>query len=125
GPGRLSRRFARRDRIRRCSHRRPRWRPPSRFGQGALAISPAGSWLSMRPVHETLATHLDPRTCVACMTDPAGSPFAPGSVSLRMYPHLDLVAPAIIDELLAQAVLAAESGFDGLMISEHHGGFAG
>lgn len=42
-----------------------------------------------------------------------------------MYPHLDLAAPAIVDELLAQAVLAAESGFDGVMISEHHGGFAG
>ena len=59
------------------------------------------------------------------MTDPVGLPFAPGSVSLRLYPHLDLAAPAIIDELLAQAALASENGFDGVMTSEHHGGFAG
>jgi alkanesulfonate monooxygenase SsuD/methylene tetrahydromethanopterin reductase-like flavin-dependent oxidoreductase (luciferase family) len=52
-------------------------------------------------------------------------PFAPGSVSLRLYPHNDLPAPAIIDELLAQAALGAERGFDGVMTSEHHGGFAG
>ena len=53
------------------------------------------------------------------------SPFAPGSVSLRCYPHLDLPAPAIVEELRAQAALAVEHGFDGVMTSEHHGGFAG
>jgi alkanesulfonate monooxygenase SsuD/methylene tetrahydromethanopterin reductase-like flavin-dependent oxidoreductase (luciferase family) len=53
------------------------------------------------------------------------APFASGSVSLRLYPHLDLDAPAIVDELRAQAALAAEHGFDGVMTSEHHGGFAG
>ena len=53
------------------------------------------------------------------------APFAPGSVSLRLYPHLDLAAPLIVHELRAQAALAAESGFDGVMTSEHHGGFAG
>ena len=53
-------------------------------------------------------------------------PFARGSVSLRLYPHLDLSsAPEIVDELRAQAALASESGFDGVMTSEHHGGFAG
>jgi alkanesulfonate monooxygenase SsuD/methylene tetrahydromethanopterin reductase-like flavin-dependent oxidoreductase (luciferase family) len=53
-------------------------------------------------------------------------PFAPGSVSLRLYPHLDLPsAAAIVDEVRAQAALAAASGFDGVMTSEHHGGFAG
>ena len=52
-------------------------------------------------------------------------PFAPGSVSLRLYPHNDLPAPAIVDELRAQAALAAEHGFDGVMTSEHHGGFHG
>jgi alkanesulfonate monooxygenase SsuD/methylene tetrahydromethanopterin reductase-like flavin-dependent oxidoreductase (luciferase family) len=52
-------------------------------------------------------------------------PFATGSVSLRLYPHLDLDAPAIVDELRAQAALAVEHGFDGVMTSEHHGGFAG
>jgi alkanesulfonate monooxygenase SsuD/methylene tetrahydromethanopterin reductase-like flavin-dependent oxidoreductase (luciferase family) len=52
-------------------------------------------------------------------------PFAEGSVSMRLYPHSDLSAPAIVDELRAQAALAAEHGFDGVMTSEHHGGFAG
>jgi alkanesulfonate monooxygenase SsuD/methylene tetrahydromethanopterin reductase-like flavin-dependent oxidoreductase (luciferase family) len=50
---------------------------------------------------------------------------AAGSVSLRLYPHADLPAPAIVDELRAQAALAAQNGFDGVMTSEHHGGFAG
>jgi alkanesulfonate monooxygenase SsuD/methylene tetrahydromethanopterin reductase-like flavin-dependent oxidoreductase (luciferase family) len=53
------------------------------------------------------------------------APFARGSVSLRLYPHLDLAAGAIVDELCAQAALADEHGFDGVMTSEHHGGFAG
>ena len=53
------------------------------------------------------------------------APFAPGSVSLRLYPHNDLPAPMIVEELCAQAVLGAEGGFDGVMTSEHHGGFAG
>ena len=53
------------------------------------------------------------------------TPFARGSVSLRLYPHNDLPAPAIVDELRAQAALAADHGFDGVMTSEHHGGFAG
>jgi alkanesulfonate monooxygenase SsuD/methylene tetrahydromethanopterin reductase-like flavin-dependent oxidoreductase (luciferase family) len=55
----------------------------------------------------------------------AQAPFAPGSVSLRLYPHNDLPAPAIVEELRAQAGLGAERGFDGVMTSEHHGGFAG
>ncbi len=50
----------------------------------------------------------------------------PGSVSLRLYPHNDLGdAAAVVDEVRAQARLAAEVGFDGVMTSEHHGGFAG
>ena len=53
------------------------------------------------------------------------APFAPGSISLRLYPHLDLPAPEIVEELRAQAALAATHGFDGVMTSEHHGGFAG
>jgi alkanesulfonate monooxygenase SsuD/methylene tetrahydromethanopterin reductase-like flavin-dependent oxidoreductase (luciferase family) len=52
-------------------------------------------------------------------------PFAPGSVSLRLYPHNDLPASAVIDELCAQATLALSHGFDGIMTSEHHGGFPG
>jgi len=53
------------------------------------------------------------------------APFAPGSVSFRCYPHNDLDAPAIVGELCDQAVLALDGGFDGVMTSEHHGGFAG
>jgi alkanesulfonate monooxygenase SsuD/methylene tetrahydromethanopterin reductase-like flavin-dependent oxidoreductase (luciferase family) len=52
-------------------------------------------------------------------------PFEPGSVSLRLYPHNDLSAPEIVEEACTQARLAAEHGFDGVMTSEHHGGFAG
>jgi alkanesulfonate monooxygenase SsuD/methylene tetrahydromethanopterin reductase-like flavin-dependent oxidoreductase (luciferase family) len=51
--------------------------------------------------------------------------FAAGSVSLRLYPHNDLPAPELIDELLAQAALGAAHGFDGVMTSEHHAGFHG
>jgi alkanesulfonate monooxygenase SsuD/methylene tetrahydromethanopterin reductase-like flavin-dependent oxidoreductase (luciferase family) len=54
-----------------------------------------------------------------------GAPLAPGSVSLRLYPHDDLEPPALVAELTGQAALAAEHGFDGVMTSEHHGGFAG
>ena len=53
------------------------------------------------------------------------APFARGSVSFRLYPHNDLPAPAVVEELRAQAALAAEHGFDGVMTSEHHGGFHG
>lgn len=59
------------------------------------------------------------------MTTSDPSPFAAGSISLRLYPHNELAAPTIVDELRGQARLAAEHGFDGVMTSEHHGGFAG
>ncbi len=52
-------------------------------------------------------------------------PLAAGSVSLRLYPHQDLDPVAIVAELRAQATLGVEHGFDGVMTSEHHGGFAG
>ena len=55
----------------------------------------------------------------------ANAPFAPGSISFRLYPHLDRPAPEIVEELCAQAALARAHGFDGVMTSEHHGGFAG
>ena len=48
-----------------------------------------------------------------------------GSISLRLYPHPELGATGIVDELQAQAARAAAAGFDGVMTSEHHGGFAG
>ena len=51
-------------------------------------------------------------------------PFAPGSVSLRVYPS-DADALSIVEEMREQARLAEASGFDGLMTSEHHGGFPG
>ena len=55
----------------------------------------------------------------------ANAPFAPGSISFRLYPHNDLDAPSIVAELTGQAALAAQHGFDGVMTAEHHGGFAG
>ena len=53
------------------------------------------------------------------------APFAPGSVSLRLYPHNDLPAEHIVQTMREQAALAVEAGFDGVMTSEHHGGFGG
>ena len=53
------------------------------------------------------------------------APFAPGSVSIRLYPHNELEATAIVGQLCEQAAVATASGFDGVMTSEHHGGFAG
>jgi len=52
-------------------------------------------------------------------------PFARGSVSLRLYPHNELDAPGILRELCDQSALGLAAGFDGIMTSEHHGGFAG
>jgi alkanesulfonate monooxygenase SsuD/methylene tetrahydromethanopterin reductase-like flavin-dependent oxidoreductase (luciferase family) len=52
-------------------------------------------------------------------------PFSPGSVSLRLYPHNDLHAAEVVEELRRQARGAETAGFDGVMVSEHHGGFAG
>ena len=51
--------------------------------------------------------------------------FGRGSVSLRLYPHNELGASAILDELCDQAAIGLSAGFDGIMTSEHHGGFAG
>ena len=57
---------------------------------------------------------------------PAGRPpFAPGSVSVRLYPHTELDPTAVVEELVAQARLALAAGFDGVMVSEHHGGMEG
>ena len=53
------------------------------------------------------------------------APFAPQSISCRLYPHNDLDASSIVREVCAQAKLALDGGFDGIMTSEHHGGFAG
>jgi alkanesulfonate monooxygenase SsuD/methylene tetrahydromethanopterin reductase-like flavin-dependent oxidoreductase (luciferase family) len=53
------------------------------------------------------------------------APFARGSVSIRLYPHNELPAEAVVGELCAQAGIALRNGFDGVMTSEHHGGFAG
>jgi alkanesulfonate monooxygenase SsuD/methylene tetrahydromethanopterin reductase-like flavin-dependent oxidoreductase (luciferase family) len=44
---------------------------------------------------------------------------------MRLYPHNELDATAVVDELITQAALAAHHGFDGVMTSEHHGGFGG
>lgn len=55
----------------------------------------------------------------------SSTPFAPGSISLRLYPHDELDAAGIVRELCDQARLGLSGGFDGVMTSEHHGGFAG
>jgi alkanesulfonate monooxygenase SsuD/methylene tetrahydromethanopterin reductase-like flavin-dependent oxidoreductase (luciferase family) len=56
---------------------------------------------------------------------PSSRPFAPASISIRLYPHNELPAEAVVAELSAQAGLALRAGFDGVMTSEHHGGFGG
>jgi alkanesulfonate monooxygenase SsuD/methylene tetrahydromethanopterin reductase-like flavin-dependent oxidoreductase (luciferase family) len=53
------------------------------------------------------------------------TPFAAASVSLRLYPHNELDAAGIVRELCDQAALGLSGGFDGIMTSEHHGGFPG
>jgi alkanesulfonate monooxygenase SsuD/methylene tetrahydromethanopterin reductase-like flavin-dependent oxidoreductase (luciferase family) len=53
------------------------------------------------------------------------TPFETGSVSLRLYPHNELPATEVVAEFCAQAKLALDHGFDGIMTSEHHGGFPG
>jgi alkanesulfonate monooxygenase SsuD/methylene tetrahydromethanopterin reductase-like flavin-dependent oxidoreductase (luciferase family) len=58
-------------------------------------------------------------------TDPQRAPFAAASTSLRLYPHAELPAAHIVATLLEQAAAASAAGFDGIMTSEHHGGFAG
>ena len=52
------------------------------------------------------------------------APLAPGQISLRIYPH-ELPPEACVEEMRSQAGLAEAAGFDGLMTSEHHGGFRG
>lgn len=54
----------------------------------------------------------------------ASDPLAIGSVSLRLYPH-DVPADEQLDTLRHQAALAAEVGYDGVMVSEHHADFPG
>ena len=49
-------------------------------------------------------------------------PLAPHQISLRMYPHPG-TAPEMLAGCVAQARLAEAAGWDGVMTSEHHGGF--
>lgn len=56
---------------------------------------------------------------------PLGPVFGPGSISFRLYPHNDLDATGVVNELCTQGRLALEGGFDGVMTSEHHGGVGG
>lgn len=58
--------------------------------------------------------------------EPGGrTPLGPGSISLRLYPCDDPRATTVVDELVTQAALGEQAGFDGVMTSEHHGGRAG
>jgi alkanesulfonate monooxygenase SsuD/methylene tetrahydromethanopterin reductase-like flavin-dependent oxidoreductase (luciferase family) len=52
------------------------------------------------------------------------APLGSGSVSMRLYPH-DTTPAEVIRLFRDEARRAEEAGFDGVMISEHHGGFAG
>ena len=52
-------------------------------------------------------------------------PFAPGSISLRLYPHNELDAGGIVRELCDQARLALALGFDGIMTTNTTMRFAG
>ncbi|HXQ90918.1 MAG TPA: LLM class flavin-dependent oxidoreductase [Acidimicrobiales bacterium] len=52
-------------------------------------------------------------------------PLSPGSISLRLYPHTGLGPEEMVHELRHQGALAVHAGFDGVMTSEHHGGFEG
>jgi alkanesulfonate monooxygenase SsuD/methylene tetrahydromethanopterin reductase-like flavin-dependent oxidoreductase (luciferase family) len=69
--------------------------------------------------------HREAEEAVGPPDRPLAAPFARGSVSIRLYPHNELEAATIVGELCAQAELALRHGFDGVMTSEHHGGFAG
>jgi alkanesulfonate monooxygenase SsuD/methylene tetrahydromethanopterin reductase-like flavin-dependent oxidoreductase (luciferase family) len=51
----------------------------------------------------------------------AAAPFVPGSISIRLAAHGELPAVDLVDEFCGQAALACGAGFDGVMISEHHG----
>ena len=53
------------------------------------------------------------------------APFGPGTISLRLYPPTSCRPQHIVRELSVQGGLALRAGFDGVMTSEHHGGFAG
>ena len=52
-------------------------------------------------------------------------PFGAGSISLRTYPPDGLAPAACLEEMRDQAARAVDLGFDGVMTSEHHGGFPG
>lgn len=56
---------------------------------------------------------------------PPAPALAAGSVSLRLYPYEGLGAAEVLEALAADARMGVVSGFDGVMASEHHGGFAG
>jgi alkanesulfonate monooxygenase SsuD/methylene tetrahydromethanopterin reductase-like flavin-dependent oxidoreductase (luciferase family) len=50
----------------------------------------------------------------------ASSPFSAGSVSFKPYLHDELPIADRLTEVMGQAVLADEVGFDGFVLSEHH-----
>ena len=58
------------------------------------------------------------------MPPPDSVPLASGSISLRLYPH-DTDAVEQLSLIRSQAARAAELGYDGVMVSEHHADFPG
>src|SRR6185437_7649974 len=97
-------------------------RPGRRFGNRYRAghCLPDRTWLPVRYRSDARRRRWPIPGAVMPQT-----PFAAGSISLRLYPHNDLPAPEIVSIMREQGRRAAECGFDGVMVSEHHGGFAG
>lgn len=58
------------------------------------------------------------------MTDSRRAPLGPGTISVGLHPGAGR-ADEVITELVLQAVTADAAGFDGVTLSEHHGGHPG
>ena len=93
----------------------------SRFVTGQTIVVDGGLLLTtLRP----------PRRCTRCHARERGmnrvtgvpspsSVFAPGSISLRLYPNVSS-APEVLRVMCREARIASESGFDGVLVSEGH-----
>lgn len=54
-----------------------------------------------------------------------GVPFADGSVSVNLYTYDDLTPTARASAVVDDALVVEDAGFDGVTVSEHHGGTPG
>ena len=76
----------------------------------------------VRRIRPSRTSAVDDRSTARTVRSWGVATFAWGPASIRLYPHGDLPADAVVDELRAQATLASEHGFAGVMVSERHGG---